>query len=351
MQSIAVIPRECPAAIQGPGERQSGDDQKTTIPLTSLCIPLINQMVPEYLKPTDALGVYAHTFVVSIKKPGSETAKTLTTRLSINVLIPDSRLSIAASEELKALRIKDRLLMTSSDLSGAPRRDLPAAVITSELAPGVATKWILRFTDLKMRLEEEVFFELPVAPGTTRLRPNVSRGQSFLKRTTSIDSFKNFRLRLADQYNPSQIIDILPSGVTTGEVAITDANGPLRLIVMPDFKSDQATMSMAQYVKPYYPVFCKDQAQIFKPEEWRQAAMTIPGYVACEARTRTKIASTADAVARGITSPVETFFGSFSYKSMLGQSLGGMSGVLSLRLTISGAMTASVSDPSPQTAR
>jgi len=345
MQSLAVIPRECPAELAGPTERDDPAAADKKISLVSLCIPLINQIVPDYLKPTDALGVYAHTFVVAVKKPGADTGETLTTKLSIDVLIPDSKLAVEGTSELRSLRMRDRLLITSNDLAGSPRRDFPMALITSQLPPGVATRWRLKFTDLQMTIEEDVFFEMPVAPGQGRLRPNIARGQAFYKRTTAIDSRLNFRLRVKDFYDETQVLQIQPSGVTTAELPIQDPNAPLRLVVMPDFRSDLATMSMSQYVKPYYPVFCKDQAQIFKPEEWRQAKLNIPGFVACDAQTKTKIASAADAAARRITNPVETFFGSFSYKSLSGASLGGLSGVLSARVLISGRLEAGVINP------
>jgi hypothetical protein len=345
MQSMAIVPRECPATLQGPAERTHPKKSDAKIAVVSMCIPLINQIVPDYLKPTDALGVYGHTFIVAVKNPGASAGVTLTTKLSINILIPDSKLSMKETDELKALRMRDRLLITSNDLAGSPRRDFKAVVISSELPPGVETKWRLRFTDFKMKIEEEVFFELPVAPGTGRLKPTVARGMSFLKRSTLIDSERNFRLRVMDDYDATAIMQLQPTGSTQAEIPIKNGSAPLRLIVMPDFKSDTATMSMSQYVKPFYPVFCKDQAQIFKPEEWRQASLNIAGFVACDAKTKTKIASSADAATRRITSPVETFFGSFTYKAMSGEALGGMSGVISMRVTVEGRLEVSVIDP------
>lgn len=359
MQSLSVVPRECPASLAGPSERKLAPVQatpdpsapapaagpETVIPTVSLCIPLINQIVPDYLKPTDALGAYVHTFLVSIKKPGAETGYSMVVKLSINILIPDSKISIDASPELAALKMRDRLLIFSNDLAGSPRRDFPAAIISSELPPGVDTKWILKLTDFKMSIEEDVFFEMPIVKGKGRLKPNISRGQSFIRRSVSVDSIKNFRLRLQDSYDPSKFFEVRPNGTTLVEVPIIDPNAPLRLFVLPDFKSDDATMSMTSYLKPYYPVFCNLQAAIFKPEEWRQANLKIGGFVACEALTKSKIASSADQAARNIIRPVETFFGSFSYKAMNGRALGGLSGILSARVLISGLMEAKVVNP------
>ena len=345
LQSQSVVPRACPAELAGPVERDNPDVPNAKIATVTMCIPLINQIVPDYLKSTDVLGIYAHTFMVSVKNPGAEAGVTLTTKLTINILIPDSKLSLDASPELKALKMRDRLLIVSNDLAGSPRRDFPAAIISSDIPPGVDTKWVLKFTDLKMTIEEDVFFEMPISPGLGRLKPNVSRGQSFLRRSTSIDSNINFRLRVQDFYDASKIFDIRSSGVTTIGFPILDPSAPLRLIVLPDFKSDTAVMSMSKYVKPYYPIFCKDQAQNFKPEEWRQASINIPGYTACDSATKSRIASIADKEARHIVSSVETFFGSFSYKAMDGRSLGGLSGILSARVMITGTLEAAVANP------
>src|SRR5690606_38966706 len=80
-------------------------------------------------------------------------------------------------------------------------------------------------------------------------------------------------------------------------------------------------------------------------EEWRQSRLNVY-YVACEANIRTRVLDLADALSKGVTNPLETFFGAFSYMPRIGQRiLGGTNGILSLRVSLSGIIKVSVRNP------
>ncbi|MCX6129803.1 MAG: hypothetical protein NTX25_12185, partial [Proteobacteria bacterium] len=321
-----------------------GEAEGVTTVMTSYCIPLINAVVPGILLPTDNSGSYIHEFIISIKN-GNKSASVLSTKIATRIIIPDSVLSIKASDDLAKLSLSDRLTLATNDLVGSPRRDFKAFEIRGSVAPGVQTAWVLKFSNVKMTIEEEVFFEQPVVIGSNPAIPEVSRGGSFYKRKSVVDSLDHLRLQLLNGASSDDVFPIASGSSSTIEMKIKDGNAPLQIFIMPDFGSPNATKSMNEYVKPFAPTFCPKEQSAFKPEEWRQSRLN-PYFVACEAITRSRIVDLSDAVSRGATNPLETFYGAFSYMPRMGQrSLGGTNGVLSLRISISGTLNVAVRNP------
>ena len=336
VDSAVVVPIPCPDSFIAAQKLQNGD--------SAYCLPLINIVIPSFLVPTDSSGAYVHEFIVSAKNP-DKGASVLSSKVATTIIIPNSTLSVKPSADLAALSLSDRLTIATNDLVGSPRRDFKAFEIDGSIAPGVNTAWVLTFSNLQMTITEELFFEQPVVPGANPAKPSVSRGGGFYKRSSSINSINNFRLKVLDGYSDANNFNVASSSGAIVEIPITDGTSPLRIFLIPDFGSETATMSMSDYVKPFGPTFCPSEQAAFKPEEWRKSRST-PGYVACEATKRTRIVDSKDALAKGLTSPLETFFGSFSYLPRMGAStLGGTNGILSLRISLSGTLQAAVRNP------
>lgn len=340
--SQLIIPSDCPNLLVEKGEVEPGK--------RLYCIPLINAVIPNFLVPSDNSGSYVHEFTVSVKF-GGKAGATLTTKVACTILIPESNLTVAASKDLRNLGLADRLTISTNDLLGSPRRDFRAFLVEGKVAPGVQTSWVLTLSDVILTLEEELFFELPVSPGDNPSKPTVSRGSAFYKRKTSINSRDHFRLRLlAGSGDNINAFNISRTGNTVIDIPIEDGTAPLRVFISPDFANETATKSMSEYVRPFGPTFCPKENAAFKPEEWRKSRQN-KGYIACEAFARTRLIDQSDALKKGITSPIETFFGSFSYLPRLGNTvLGGTNGVLSLRVSLSGTLKAAVRNPhAPET--
>jgi hypothetical protein len=316
------------------------------------CLPLINATIPSFLVPTDNAGAYVHEFFIGFKT-GGRGAGVLNAKVACQIIIPGSNLTVSASSELKSLALADRLTMATNDLVGSPRRDFPAFEVRGTVAPGVQTAWILTVTNLVMTFDEEVFFEQPVSVSDIPARPIISRGAAFFKRKTSINSVDQFRLRILNDEGGkiTSTYNVASGSATTQiEMPINDGTLPVRIFISPDFSGETATKSMSEYVRPFGPSFCPKEQAAFKPEEWRKSRGN-QGFVACEAFSRERFLDTGAALKKGITSPIETFFGAFSYLPRLGGNvLGGMNGVLSLRLTMTGNIKVSVRNPnSPET--
>ena len=344
-QNIAselVVPVTCPDSVVKAVNVASG--------LDLYCLPLINQVIKGFLVPTDNAGAYQHTLTLTAKEDG-KAAVALTTRLSTNLVIPQATLTIAASTDLQALPLSQRLTMASNDLVGSPRSDFKAFELKSSVAPGVNTSWLLTFTGLKMQMAEEVFFEQPVVLTSNPATPQVSRGGTFYKRTATIDSLSNFRLRIEDGYSAAHVYSITATnGNAAIEIPIADGTNPLHIYLEPDFGNPGATQSFSDYVKPFGPTFCPKVLAGFNAQEWVSSLATV-GFEECDAQTRTTVLNKADAKKQGIVSPIETFFGSFSYMPRIGTStLGGTNGVLTLTVSMTGSLTAAVRNPSDPTA-
>ncbi len=337
VSSQLVVPIECPEAYSVANAQPEN--------MTLMCVPLINAVVPGFLLPTDNSGSYVHEFSISIKN-GNRAPSVLQTKIASKVIIPGQNIEIVTSNELKALSLAERLTMATNDLVGSPRRDFRAFTANGSVAPGVQTEWVLTFTDIAMTINQDVFFELPVTPGSNPAKPVVARGSSFMKRSVSINSLDHFRIRIENGNGEKEFYAIsATTGLTTVSFPIKDGSAPLRVHFVPDFGSDFATRSFSEYVKPFAPTFCPKELLAFKPEEWRQARSNT-GYVACDGTSRTRIVDLADSIKRGISTPVETFFGSFSYLPRMGGTiLGGTNGVLTTRLNLSGKMKVSVRNP------
>jgi hypothetical protein len=339
VSSQVVVPIECPDYFS-----ESPPENVFEIPRLH-CIPLINATVPGFLVPTDSGRAYIHKFQVSVKFQNSNTA-TLSTEIATKIVIPNTPLSIRVSSELRAISLRERLLIHTKDLRGAPRSDFKTFEIRGDIAPGVETSWILSFRDAKMVIEEEVFFEQPVVPGSDPSNPSVSRGAQFYKRRVAIDSENHFKMLVINAYDEKETYGIAKaSGESIIEMPIKSGTDPLWIYLSPDFGSEAALKTMSEYLRPFGPSFCPREQATFKPEEWRQSSGR-DGFVACDAFLRTKIIDRNDATAKGAGSTMETFFGSFSYLPRLSSKiLGGTSGVLSYRLSVSGSLEVGVRNP------
>jgi hypothetical protein len=355
ISSQVIIPKSCPQKfldlVTNEKIQESAalaDDQVLTKDNADiLCVPFLNSQITDFLVPTDKDGAYLHEFTITAKNGNK---KTLSVSMSANiaVVIPASSLTLKESSSLSALSIEDRLTIATNDLLGAPRRDFPLFTLQGALGPGAPTSWRIEFSNLLVSITEEVFFELPVIVGSKPAKPLISRGGRFYKRTTAINSADHFRLRIFNANNEENVYDKINSkgtSIINIPISLEDSVKPLSLIISPDFGSEQASLLMSEYVKPFPPTFCPREEAAFKPEEWRQSAKD-KDYVACEALTRQRIAGAVDRAAKGLVSTMETFFGAFSYlPQMTGGVLGGTHGVLSTRISISGNVVVSVQNP------
>ena len=335
--SQLVLPQECPelmAKVKAPGEGKK-----------LYCLPLINQVVPNFLVSSDNSGAYVHEFVIGLKHP-NKSAGVLSAKIAFRIVIPGSVLAVSTSDDMKGLTLAERVTMATNDLIGSPRRDFKAFEVKGAVAPGVQTSWVLTLSNVKMTIEEEVFFEQPVIPGEKPAKPLVSRGAAFYKRKSSVNSWDHFRVRIGSPDGSQSYFNVASGNrASVIEIPIDDGTKPLRVFLSPDFASETAVKSMYEYVRPFSPTFCPKEQASFKPEEWRQSRLS-PSYVACEAAIRKRIVDAADAARKGVTSPMETYFGSFAYLPRLaGSVLGGTNGVLSLRVSLSGKLVAAVRNP------
>lgn len=341
--SQLVLPQDCPDLFKEGHVAPEGQ--------VLYCLPLINAAVPNFLIPTDNSGSYVHEFIIGLKA-GGKGAGVLATKIGCQIIIPGSNLSVGASADIMALHLSDRLTIATNDLVGSPRRDFPAFEVKGAIAPGVQTAWILTFSGVSMTFDEEVFFEQPVVAGDIPAKPLISRGSAFYKRKTSISSLEHFKIRLLNGAPgaTASAFNIASNAASLVEIPIEDGSQPLRIFISPDFGSENAVKSMSEYVKPLGPTFCPKEIAAFKPEEWRQSRNN-NGYVACDAFTRSRLVDTAEALKKGVTSPIETYFGAFSYLPRLGGNvLGGMNGVLSLRVHLTGKLKVAVRNPhAPET--
>ena len=306
---------------------------------------LINNIIKDFLVPTDSSGSYVHNITVNIKKPGA-LPKSLNLNMGIRVVIPDAKMSLNVTDDFRALSLRDRLTIFSNDLKGSPRRDFKAFEIIGEIAPGVQTSWVITLSEIKLSFEEEVFFEQPVVAGSTPARPIISRGNAFYKRSAFIDSKTHFKVLLVNGEDESKQFTLPSNGDSIViETEIIDGSNPFRFFLVPDFANDSAIVSMSEYVKPFTPTFCPKEQGGFKPEEWRQSLQK-DYYFACDAKTRRRIVDLNDAIEKKVTVPMETFFGSFAYMPRIGNRvLGGTNGILSFRVSLSGKVSVAVRNP------
>lgn len=343
VSSQVVVATSCPQHLE------SAEPEGSYVEVQASCLPLINAVVRDFLVSSDSGKSFVHSFQVNIKNL-NETTRVLETQLTTSISIPESDASTEVSAQLRSLMLRDRMLVHTNDLRSSPRRDFPLFELKGELPPGVETAWVLDFSEAKLVIEEQIFFEQPVLAGPEPSNPTVARGAQFFRRSVSINSDEHFRMRLIDGYDADNQFDInLKDGAGRLEVPITRGDDPLWFIFSADFASEKATKTMGEYVRPLGPVFCQRQLARYKPEQWRQLSER-PGYVACEALSRQEVLSQDDATAKELSSPIETFFGSFNYMPRLSASiLGGMNGVFSYRVSLQGLVTISVVDPDDPT--
>lgn len=344
VSSQVILPQDCPESYLASVDKNVAISGGQSASAQVYCLPLINAAVPGFLVPTDNGGAYVHEFIIS-SKTASKTAGVLSTKVASRIVIPGSRFSVKSSSELRSLSLRDRLTIATNDLLGSPRRDFKVFEVVGEIPPQVKTEVLLDFSNVKMTVEQEVFFEQPVLTGSTPTKPLVARGSFFGKRKTVIDSVNHFRLRIINGQNESEIDNLSSTGNTLVRQEIVDPTAPIRFFISPDFASELASKSMSEYVKPFSPFYCVREQASFKPEEWRQNRNN-PDYVACEGIIRDRIVDFRDRLSKGVTIPLETFFGSFSYMPQLGSGvIGGTHGILSMRISISGSVKASVRNP------
>lgn len=342
VSSSILVGQGCPAEITASLPVETEGEEK--LRLTPVCIPLINAVVNQFLVPSDTAGAYLHEIYVSAKADGKD-AGTLASKISVNIIIPTSPVTVKPAIDLSSLKISERLLMATNDLKGSPRRDFRAFEITSDIAPGVATSWVLTFTNPVFAVEEDIFFENPINASDNPSKATISRGYSFFKRTTRIDSVDHLRINLINAEKPDELQALASGRTSVIELPISEPTAPLRIFISPDFGSPRVVRSMTDYVKPFAPTFCPEEILAFKPEEWRQARLN-ESYTACEARVRKRLSSLADALREGVTSPIETFFGAFSYMPRLNsRGPGGTHGVLAMRVSFTATLKVDVRNP------
>jgi hypothetical protein len=338
VSSQLVIPIPCPDHLKG-----ADPDIKLETRQRS-CLPLINAIIPDFLVASDSGRAFLHTFQVNVKHR-DESTRTLETTVATRITVPESEISIGSSEDLRGLTLANRLLIHTNDLRSAARRDFKLLELRGELPPGIETSWILEFTNTKLTLEEEIFFEQPVerVPGESTIV--VARGAQFFKRRVAVDTDRHFRLRIVDGWAEESSVEVpLVGGQGEATLPIAAGENPLWMYIVPDFASENAIKSMGEYIRPMGPRFCPQEAARFKPEEWRRNAEA-EGFVACDALIRDRVLNAADGIAKGVADPIETFFGSFNYLPRLSSRvLGGMMGVLSYRVSMSGTLRVYVRD-------
>lgn len=339
-----------------------------------ICIPLTNSGIRGLVKPADSGVAYTEELRVDAKKSGRRPSSAKT-RFTIRVIVPKAPVKVEPTLELSSLSLRERHAMFLSDVKNTPRRDFPAFQLTTAQGPGVKSSWLLSFSNLRVDIEQEVFFENPVVPPGSRYEPpSVSRGYKFLKKDRIINSRDHFRLTLVDGYDQTRFFNVAPAqALNVFEVPISDATSPLFVKILPDFGSERASRVLSEYYRPLGPVFCPTQELTFRPIEWIASALRGSSgpassaedvlqqtkkrtdFIECEARRRARYRSAEEARAAGATNAKDSFLGSYNYAPLGAPvsrpegepvaSLGGTVGVLSMRVSVSGTLEVQVRNP------
>jgi hypothetical protein len=312
----------------------------------TMCIPFISSVIPEILNVSDAGRNVSHEFSI-IASSSTHKAATLSVVIDVTLAVPKSSMNVSVSKELSKMTLSRRFDPVFNS-AGEPRNDFPLFDLRSSKSPGVNSSWIVCIPAdpkdrLQLSIESEVFYEQPVIkiPGSEDIR--VARGASFRKRAIRLDSISQLTLALRDSSGNMYKAPETPGECVT--IPITDGSRPFEYSIIANFQQlKQAGRPLSDFIQPLSPSYCRDQEATFQYHLWRKNSEGAE-FIACDAVGRNTYSLFKDKGPK-VTSPTESFFGSFNYLARsFGSTLGGTEGVFSVKYSISGKLRLAVKDP------